>query len=75
MSEDQAVELLKRSWGIAPKQLLVSVPLEVLSRITFTTGFTVGLMTAYCQTTEDRTEADRLRRELSCLWSELYKVD
>lgn len=75
MTEDQAVELLKRSWGLAPKQLLVSVPIEVLSRITFTTGFAVGTLSTYCQTPEDRTEVDRLRRELSCLWSELYRVD
>lgn len=75
MSEDQAVELLKRSWGLAPKQLLVSVPIEVLSRITFTTGFAVGTLSTYGQTPEERTEVDRLRRELSCLWSELYRVD
>lgn len=72
MSEEDAVLLLKQSWGLAPKRLMVSVPVETLSRLAFTAGVAVGYGGSMCISDQDRLEMDRLKRELSCLWADLY---
>lgn len=72
MSEEDAVLLLKQSWGLAPKRLMVSVPAETLSRLAFTAGVAVGYGGSMCISDQDRLEMDRLKRELSCLWADLY---
>lgn len=73
MSEEEAVLRLKQHWGLAPKQLLVAVPVEVLSRLAFTAGVAVGYGGSMCISDADRLEMDRLKRELSCLWADLYR--
>jgi hypothetical protein len=72
VSEDEAVLLLKKSWGLAPKRLMVTVPMEVLSRLTFTAGVVAGYGLSMCISDSDRIEMDRLKRELSCLSADLY---
>ena len=72
MSDAEAELVVKKAWGLLPKRLMVTVPVETLSRLAFTAGVAVGYGGSMCISDQDRIEMDRLRRELSCLWADLY---
>ncbi len=73
MTDEQQEAIVRKAFGLAPKQLMCLVPVEVLSRLAFFGGVAVGYGTSMCISDSDRLEMDRLKRELACLWSELYR--